>query len=272
MVCRGQRLGLEALIDLAIQLDHLREARCTPQANEQEPSPKHVEPMDLSASLLSRRDAPHQSCFFCQSPHHFVQQCPHVKEARSSYFARKHKVSSSFTHGKCSLQLQLIIHLNYQAISFPALLDSGSEVNCISHLLVEKFQIPTKALTHPFPIYALDGVWIGKRKITHTTLPIQVQVGLFHYERISFYITHSRCHEIVLGFPWLQMHNPLIDWDIPDIVSWAPTCLQHCMSLSVPHVNSTSIESSPVGKPTTLPSCYMDLVDIFSKNESSRST
>ncbi|KAK3507486.1 hypothetical protein QTP70_026910, partial [Hemibagrus guttatus] len=73
--------------------------------------------------------------------------------------------------------------------------------------------------------------------ICHQTLPMQLQVGLFHRETITFYVIDSPCHEIILGYPWLSVHDPVISW----------------------------YQESPECKPVTIPSCYQDLQEVFSK-------
>ncbi|KAH9272530.1 hypothetical protein BASA83_005340 [Batrachochytrium salamandrivorans] len=42
--------------------------------------------------------------------------------------------------------------------------------------------------------------------ITHRTLPLQLHIGR-HVETIGFYVT-SLCHGIILGYSWLERHNP----------------------------------------------------------------
>ncbi|KAK3556472.1 hypothetical protein QTP70_008336 [Hemibagrus guttatus] len=56
-------------------------------------------------------------------------------------------------------------------------------------------------------------------------------------ETITFYVIDSPCHEIILGYPWLSVHDPVISW----------------------------YQESPECKPVTIPSCYQDLQEVFSK-------
>ncbi|KAK3556118.1 hypothetical protein QTP70_005602 [Hemibagrus guttatus] len=41
---------------------------------------------------------------------------------------------------------------------------------------------------------------------------MQLQVGLFHRETITFYVIDSPRYEIILGYPWLSVHDPVISW------------------------------------------------------------
>ncbi|KAL0177090.1 hypothetical protein M9458_025984, partial [Cirrhinus mrigala] len=54
-----------------------------------------------------------------------------------------------------------------------------------------------------------DDTLIGKG-ITHRTRTIKLQVGLVHQESITLYIVDSSKHEVILGFPWLSIHDHTI--------------------------------------------------------------
>ncbi|CAI9584170.1 unnamed protein product, partial [Staurois parvus] len=34
---------------------------------------------------------------------------------------------------------------------------------------------------------------------------------------------------MVLGYPWLQTHNPTFDWQSAEILSWSPQCGADCI-------------------------------------------
>ncbi|KAG1926787.1 retrotransposable element [Pimephales promelas] len=57
---------------------------------------------------------------------------------------------------------------------------------------------------------ALDGHPIGEGKIQCMTEKIKMHVGSLHSENILFYVIHAPHHSIILGHPWLQIHNPHI--------------------------------------------------------------
>ncbi|KAK3506722.1 hypothetical protein QTP70_017705 [Hemibagrus guttatus] len=48
--------------------------------------------------------------------------------------------------------------------------------------------------------------------LTHQTELLEFQVGLFHRERLAFYVTSSPANPMILGFPWLWHHDPQISW------------------------------------------------------------
>ncbi|KAK3526056.1 hypothetical protein QTP70_014676 [Hemibagrus guttatus] len=101
--------------------------------------------------------------------------------------------------------------------------------------------------------------------ICHQTLPMQLQVGLFHWETITFYVIDSPRHEIILEYPWLSVHDPVISWYQGEITHWSQFCFSHCLGNTVIKSCLTTSVESPECKPVTIPSCYEDLQEVFSK-------
>ncbi|CAI9623268.1 unnamed protein product, partial [Staurois parvus] len=48
-------------------------------------------------------------------------------------------------------------------------------------------------------------------------------VGLF------FQVISSPHYSVVLGYPWLQKHNPTFDWQSAEVLSWSPQCGAGCI-------------------------------------------
>ncbi|XP_036834987.1 uncharacterized protein LOC118964743 [Oncorhynchus mykiss] len=76
--------------------------------------------------------------------------------------------------------------------------------------LVSKLGIPTKPLSIPMDVRALDGRFMSK--VTHTTCPINLRVSGNHSEFMQFLPIESPHAPVVLGFSLLQKHNPLLNW------------------------------------------------------------
>lgn len=123
--------------------------------------------------------------------------------------------------------------------------------------------IPLFHLPAHLKIAALDGspLW----EVWHRTEPVRIIGGENYSEDIIFfaYTTH---HPIVLGLPWLQQHNPTIDWMSRRTTFYSAYCQIHCHSpvsplvLTVPvQVNQDFLDISSVL------ACYHDLKEIFSK-------
>ena len=81
--------------------------------------------------------------------------------------------------------------------------------------LVQRLKIPEEALETPLSVSALDGQPIGDGKVTSNTTPLRLHVGN-HNKSISLHLLDSPEFPVVLGFPWLNHHNPHIDWSMVD--------------------------------------------------------
>ncbi|KAK3555047.1 hypothetical protein QTP86_006361 [Hemibagrus guttatus] len=71
--------------------------------------------------------------------------------------------------------------------------------------------------------------------------------------------------EIILEYPWLSVHDPVISWYQGEITHWSQFCFSHCLgNTAIKSCLTTSVES-PECKPVTILSCYQDLQEVFSK-------
>jgi hypothetical protein len=77
-------------------------------------------------------------------------------------------------------------------------------------------------------------VWRSIGQVTHNTTPIHLRVSGNHSEAIQFLLIMSPQIPMVLGFSWLQRHNPLINWSTGAIMGCSPFCHAHCLKSSQP--------------------------------------
>ncbi|KAK3551620.1 hypothetical protein QTP70_020828 [Hemibagrus guttatus] len=146
------------------------------------------------------------------------------------------------------------------------MIDSGSALN---QDLITTFNIPIQPCNPPLQVNAVNNKPIGDG-IVQQTLPMQLQVGLFHQETISFYVIDSPHHDIILGYPWLSVHDPVISWHHGEITLWSQFCFSHCLdNTTIKSCLTTSVES-PECKPVTIPSCYQELQEVFSKTKATQ--
>ncbi|KAK3545501.1 hypothetical protein QTP70_007733 [Hemibagrus guttatus] len=82
-----------------------------------------------------------------------------------------------------------------------ALIDSGAAMNLVDRGLVEELGIPIFPCVPALRITAIDSQPIGEGYFKHQTELLDFLVGLFHYERLAFYVTSSPANPVILGFP-----------------------------------------------------------------------
>ncbi|KAK3541974.1 hypothetical protein QTP86_009236 [Hemibagrus guttatus] len=90
-------------------------------------------------------------------------------------------------------------------------------LDLINHHLVEELRLPTRFCETPLRVTAVDNQPIGKDLITSQTISLTLQVGVLHFEEIPFFVISSPTNPIILGFPWLQHHDPQASWKEGDL-------------------------------------------------------
>ena len=150
-------------------------------------------------------------------------------------------------------------------IPLSVFIDSGADENLIDSVFCAKAQLPLEPLPAPREVLALDGRLLAR--VTHRTLPVHLQLSGNHHKRVSLYVIPSPTSPIVLGIPWLKLHNPHIDWATSSIASWSVFCHSHCLRSAMPPGKpfSASLSASPIDL-TNVPSVYHDLQEVFSKD------
>ena len=97
-----------------------------------------------------------------------------------------------------------------KGLTVAALLDTGATNGFISERLVEEKGLETEPLAVPVPGYNADSTPNKNGRITHIVrLRLTVQD---HTEVFPFAVTDTGKNDIIIGFNWLQQHNPEINW------------------------------------------------------------
>jgi hypothetical protein len=87
--------------------------------------------------------------------------------------------------------------------------DTGcSTIGIISSKFIRENKIPVISTKVLYSVSLADGS--NSRSITKRTLPMTLKIGT-HTEVISFLVADLFC-PLILGLPWLQLHNPHVDW------------------------------------------------------------
>ncbi|KAJ8279320.1 hypothetical protein COCON_G00063860 [Conger conger] len=132
--------------------------------------------------------------------------------------------------------------------------------------MVMELNIPTLPLPHPENARSLDGKTFCR--MTHITKPIQLIISGNHHEMIQFRVIRSPNDQLILGLPWLQRHNPTIDWSSCQIQAWSRECHQSCLR-SAPAPAEGVPNPPQVPKPSLekVPTPYHDRGTVFSKTQ-----
>ncbi|KAK3548422.1 hypothetical protein QTP70_012843 [Hemibagrus guttatus] len=276
LASRTEATTLSQFVATAIRLDNLRRqhqagaSRAGPVRHRSQtdyPSFREEtpEPMQLGRSRLMGFAHPQQGrmrlCYHCGASGHQSSRCPE-REAPAKVGG-----GSQFF----SLLVPVSLSVSDHCISVSALIDSGAAVNLIDGALVERLGIPTFPCVPSLRITAIDSQPIGEGYLKRQTELLEFRVGLFHQERLAFYVTSSPVNPVILGFPWLRRHDPQIFWRSGELVRWSPSCHYRCLQNQVPRPCRASRvrEMSPPPQ-DHLPQAYAESREVFSKEKASR--
>jgi hypothetical protein len=122
------------------------------------------------------------------------------------------------------------------------LVDSGATSSFIDQTFIAQHNIPVVKKSTLVPVEVIDGRTIASGAITHETTLLEFCIGK-HMEKIVFNIISTPHHPIILGLPWLEAHNPIIDWRSKTLTFSA----QRCTSQE-PHAQKNTL-SNPAKNP-----------------------
>lgn len=94
-------------------------------------------------------------------------------------------------------------------------------------------------------VTAMNNQPIEEGYLTHQTTLFTLKIGLFHQEEISFYIISTPTNPIILGLPWLHIHDPQLSCQNRQLIHWSSHSLAHCMQNPLTHHCLTTSIKSP---------------------------
>jgi hypothetical protein len=89
------------------------------------------------------------------------------------------------------------------------MIDSGATGIFISRRFVNQNRIATCEKNDGYELIAVDGSSLPDVDSETIPLPMAIQQ---HHEEITLDVLDTASHDVVLGMPWLEKHNPVIDW------------------------------------------------------------
>lgn len=160
-------------------------------------------------------------------------------------------------------------------MTLKAFVDSGAADNFLDINLAKKMSIPYETYSSFWKVEALDGRPIGSGIIKFRTVRLCLTIDTNHHETISFYLIKSTREPLILGYPWLRLHDPQFSWTSGTLLCWGSACEDSCTSPASTVVGSKEIlaaieevNDSSLNKPqdlTLMPPDYYDLREVFSK-------
>lgn len=212
LAARVETDSLDALMSLSVRLDnHLRERRREKAGRLKRFSPNSQSP-ELATASLTKQPVPEP--VFLPSPSGVLdtagQSSPDSSRTVQLLSEAKREgspVNQGVLVGQTSsknpspplhVQLPAFLLWSQQTLPLPTLVDSGAGDNFIDSDLVLQADILTEKINPPKDVKALGGKLLAH--ITHRTAP---------HTQSSVIPSHN--YRIVLGLPWLKLHNPHID-------------------------------------------------------------
>uniref|UniRef100_A0A3B3H730 Gypsy retrotransposon integrase-like protein 1 n=1 Tax=Oryzias latipes TaxID=8090 RepID=A0A3B3H730_ORYLA len=134
----------------------------------------------------------------------------------------------------------------------------------MAEAIVQKWGVNVSLSQQPLSVKAIDGHVITNSLLV--TEPVKMQIDN-HTETVRFHILRNIDLPVILGLPWLQRHNPQVDWLTGRILTWSTDCHRNCLGAmetpSVPSQKIISIEKYP--DLSKIPTPYHDLKEVFNK-------
>src|ERR1700677_4801347 len=112
----------------------------------------------------------------------------------------------------------------HNSINIDSFLDCGASGLFIDKQFVELNDITTRKLPRPIPIYNVDGT-LNEGGTIKEAVDLIVSHGN-HKERATFWVCSLGADRVILGLPWLRLHNPVINWSTGEIE--LSCCLRSC--------------------------------------------
>jgi len=103
----------------------------------------------------------------------------------------------------------------HRMVDMKVLLDSGATGMFIDKKFAEGNGIAMRLLDKPIRVHNVDGTLNQDGSITHEVTLMLSHKG--HKEKVVFKVCDLGKSTVIIGYTWLQKHNPTIDWKTGDI-------------------------------------------------------
>ena len=111
-----------------------------------------------------------------------------------------------------------------------ALVDSGASENFIDKAYAEASRIPMQQKATPRRVLTVDGSEVTGGPVTHNA---QVHLKINHHkEDIRLHCITIGNAPVILGLPWLKLHDPVIGWKNHTVKFHSDHCAEKCLPSS----------------------------------------
>jgi hypothetical protein len=92
------------------------------------------------------------------------------------------------------------------------MIDSGATGNFLSHKFTSSNDLAIQKKKAPYELIVIDGSPLSTKdgRVDRETMPLPVAIQK-HHKKLTFDIIQMATHNVILGMPWLELHNPTID-------------------------------------------------------------
>uniref|UniRef100_A0A3B1K1V9 CCHC-type domain-containing protein n=1 Tax=Astyanax mexicanus TaxID=7994 RepID=A0A3B1K1V9_ASTMX len=268
---RDSPTTLDDLIELTQRLDNRLRERYRVRTGDGPPSPtgNRGRPVQLRHTRLSQEERDTRMrdgrCLYCGTAGHQRTDCPQLVLKRQHPLGGEEPLTDRPGFPRTTgVFLNATLACGDSEVRLPAFLDSGAAGNFLDAATARKLALPLVRLREPLPIEAIDGRSLEPGMVSHQTRPLTLRVGS-HSEQITLFIISAPDLQLVLGFPWLQRHNPHVDWLSRSVLAWGPACRTSCLQPSqAPRGTNLDPEAADLSR---VPTDYHDLGEVFSKKK-----
>lgn len=145
------------------------------------------------------------------------------------------------------------------------IIDSGACSCFVDLTFAANHRIPLQPTAQGLTIHLADGSTLRSGPVTQETVPLLATIGTHHQELLRLDAISSPLFPIILGIPWLQAHNPSINWATGEVTFPSEYCQQHCLYRSSCETSQLLCLDSDLELRQSIPEPYRDFLDVFSK-------
>lgn len=188
-------------------------------------------------------------CFYCKEIGHTVHSCARKKAADAHRARQAFQTEESMTeewirklvNEKNALNLHSmgdqksllvpakLLSAQNSAVTLTTLIDCGcTAFGFIDNQIARDHDLPRYSLPKPRVVYLADGKTAGQ-----ITEYVVTPMAIGSHEELTFFFvtTLGPDNPAILGIPWLQRHNPLIEWASLELMFCSQFCHNNCLPI-----------------------------------------